>query len=194
MENLLRNTFVQAILTLIMGIGLVNYADLAPSFMVQALGLLFIIPGLVTAIGAFAVRGKTALMLPSVVGTGSVIFGVILLIFPSLFISILMYLLSILLIIAGVLQMLKWINISKKGMNVHWIFFLFPIATLITGVFILSNPLSVASLPFQIIGYAAIVYALIEIIIAIRSYFFLRTLKKEEANMQLEQLADNEQQ
>jgi hypothetical protein len=54
--------------------------------------------------------------------------------------------------------------------------------------------LSVASLPFQIIGYAAIVYALIEIIIAIRSYFFLRTLKKEEANTQLEQLADNEQQ
>lgn len=187
MESLMRNAFVRSILVLIMGVGLVGYADLAPTLIVQGLGLLFLIPGLVTTIGAFVMKEKAALMLPSVVGTGSVIFGVILLLFPTLFIGILMYLLAVLLILAGAIQLLKWVDLSRKGMNVAWVYYLFPVVILIVGVFILSRPQEAASVPFQIMGYAAMVYALLELLMVMRSYFFLRSLKKKEEQTLLEQ-------
>ena len=180
MTTLLRNTFVRSLLILIMGGALIVYSDIAPTLIVQALGVLFIIPGLVTTLSAFSKRDSGAPMLPSVVGGGRIFFGAILLLLPNLFIGILMYLLAALLILAGGMQLLRLVQIGRDGLRVNLIYFLFPIVTLLVGMYVLMQPKEAAGIPFKIIGYAAVIYALIDLLLAIKAYFFHRALRKAQ--------------
>ncbi|MBQ2123813.1 MAG: DUF308 domain-containing protein [Bacteroidaceae bacterium] len=186
MQTFLKSAAVRALLILLMGIGLIAYADIAPTMIVRALGLLFIIPGLVTTLSAFASKPSGAPMLPSVVGGGSIFFGVILLLLPGLFVGILMYLLAALIILVSGMQLLRLIQMLREGMSVNIFYFVFPIATLIAGIYILAYPNETASLPFVIMGYAATIYAVCELVLILKSYFYHRSLRKAERAMQAE--------
>ena len=185
MPLFLKNAAVRALLILIMGIGLIAYADVAPTVIVRALGLLFIIPGLVTALSAFVSKQSAgAPILPSVVGGGSIFFGVILLLLPGLFVGILMYLLAALLILVSGLQLLRLIGMLREGMHVHLLYFFLPIATFLVGIYTLAYPSETASLPFIIMGYAATIYAVGELALITQAYFFHRSKRKKEEAQQ----------
>ncbi len=176
---MLQNSFLRALIVLGIGIALVGYADVALRYIVQALGVLFIIPGLVTAFSEMAKReeGQTMPILPLVTGGGSVLMGVVLLLIPEFFISILLYLLAALLLLGGGMQITQLVMMRRKGMKSSAVYYLFPVTVFVVGLYILLYPMETATLPFLFIGYAAILYGVVELLTLMRVAYFNRKVR-----------------
>ena len=84
-------------------------------------------------------------------------------IMPQFFVSILMYILGALLVIAGVQQLISLIS-ARKWCTVPYGFYIIPSLILITGVMILAYPFGAAANTFVIFGVACLIYGLSELI------------------------------
>jgi uncharacterized membrane protein HdeD (DUF308 family) len=166
--SFLRSFFFRAICSMVIGILLIVYPDAAMKYLVMAIGALFIIPGIVSIILFFTNKpeeGKKPTF--PLVGIGSTLLGVLLLVMPDFFISWLMYLLGAALIIAGAFQiagLFKMRHYTKVASGLY----ILPVLVTISGIFILLKPLESASIPFIILGVSSIVYGLDELINALR--------------------------
>ena len=96
-------------------------------------------------------------------GAGSILFGAWLVIMPTFFVNILMYILGALLVIAGIQQLVALIS-ARKWSYVPWGFYIMPILILITGVMILAYPFGAAANTFIVFGIASIFYGASELI------------------------------
>ena len=101
-----KNSFLRVLIVLGIGISLVIYSQEVARYIVQAIGVLFILPGLITVFSSFSKDdySRSVSVLPVVSGGGSVLLGVVLLLFPELFINILLYLLAGLLLLGSSIQ------------------------------------------------------------------------------------------
>lgn len=111
-------TIIRALCSLCVGCFLVAYPDYTAKMLVIMVGLLFFIPGLVSIVLAFA-RPKVAEgqeyernAFP-IVGIGSSILGLVLIIMPTVFIAIMMYILGVMLVAAGIYQIVEYRSFSK---------------------------------------------------------------------------------
>ncbi|MDA6987171.1 DUF308 domain-containing protein, partial [Escherichia coli] len=79
------------------------------------IGICFIIPGLFSLLNYFTrekVEGEPSPMFP-IDGAGSILFGAWLVIMPQFFVSILMYVLGALLVLAGAQQLISLVSARK---------------------------------------------------------------------------------
>jgi uncharacterized membrane protein HdeD (DUF308 family) len=128
------------------------------------MGILFIIPGLISLITYFTVnRAKHPEVQYLLAGIGSLLFGIVLVSVPSFFVSVLMYILGIILILGGVEQVVTLVR-AKKRTTVPIAFFIIPVLIVIAGVVVLFNPFKVAETLFIIIGIACLIYSVTEFV------------------------------
>ena len=88
---------------IVLGLVLVLWPEAAVTYLVITIGICFIIPGLFSLLNYFTrekVEGELSPMFP-IDGAGSILFGAWLVIMPQFFVSILMYVLGALLVLAG---------------------------------------------------------------------------------------------
>ncbi|MBR4297945.1 MAG: DUF308 domain-containing protein [Bacteroidaceae bacterium] len=183
-----KNSFLRALVVLGMGIALVMYSQDVARYVVQGIGVLFILPGLITAFGAISKDNneRSVSVMPIIVGGGSVLMGVVLLLFPEYFISILLYILAVLLLVGSTMQIYQLVKMSREGMKSGMIYYVFPVTIFLVGLYILLNPMETASLPFLFVGYAAILYGVVELLTLMRVAYFNR-----KAQMMAEQEVKN---
>ena len=159
----------RACCAILIGALLVMYPDKMTMALVMVIGLLFLIPGLVALITwlRFKPTADEARPFFPVVGMGSLLFGILLLVSPALFVTSLMYILGAFLILAGVNQI---VNLAQwhKLTHVAWGFYIIPVLVLVAGIVILFNPIETAGIPFVILGVTSIVYGLSEMINGIK--------------------------
>jgi uncharacterized membrane protein HdeD (DUF308 family) len=74
---------------------------------------------------------------------------------PGFFIAILMWVLGGILLLVGLLQILGLLRVRKK-MKISYMLFVIPVLIFLAGAVILFYPFEAASLPFVILGIAAI--------------------------------------
>ena len=188
----------RSLCALLVGFLLVSQTDKMPTLLVQIIGGLFILSGVLAFIGYFNTRrqlhkasllttddGKpfdsSSRLLPMfpVVGIGSLALGVLLLVWPSLFVNILMYVLGALLLLIGGTQiaaLLRYAKISAPS----WASFIIPVAIIAAGIFVILKPMEAASLPFTILGIAYIAYGVSEFFIGIRLYRLRRRIESAQ--------------
>lgn len=122
------------------------------------------LPGLMSLIAYFTTkkpeRGSSLL---TVVSVGSMLFGAILLIFPSLFITALMYILSVVLMVAAAAQTVTLWNMRSNGYTLSPLSYLVTFATFGAGLFVLLKPGLTAALPFIILGSASVFNGLLDL-------------------------------
>ena len=154
---------LRSIFALILGILLVVWPDVAINYLVITIGILFLIPGLISLIGYFSGsnREERKTIFP-IVGLGSILFGLLLMIIPAFFVSILMYILGFVLILGGIQQISSLIS-ARKWASVPLGFYAVPVLILIAGIIVLVNPFTVASAAFVLLGISSIVYSLSEL-------------------------------
>ena len=177
----------RAICSILVGFLLVFNPNRMTLVLVQVIGGLFLLSGLVTLVNYVVVRfSSEAVVRPlfPVVGLGSALFGLFLAFFPGYFITYLMFLLGGLLIIAGVSQMTTLVG-YRKIMPVSWKSFLIPVLLLAAGVFVLFNPLTSASLPFTILGVCCIVYGVSDFANGLR---LRRYMKRYQEQLEYEEV------
>jgi len=201
---MLTRSIFRALCALLIGFLLVSNPSQMTVLLVQVIGGLFIISGIIAIIGYFisntryrsatkkaerlAADGLTeeaAAIKPShmaplfpFAGIGSVAFGAFLLCFPTQFVDYLMYVLGVLLVLVGLTQIIKLIRLRNTA-PLSWSLFILPLLITAVGIFILIKPLEAASLPFTILGIAYIVYGVTEFLYGVRFYRFSRRLEAE---------------
>lgn len=161
----LNSSILRCAFAIILGLVLVLWPEAAITYLVITIGVCFILPGVFSLLNYFTrekVEGEPGPMFP-IEGAGSILFGAWLVIMPQFFVSIFMYVLGALLIIAGIQQIVSLVSARKWGV-VPYGFYIVPGLILLTGIMILVYPFGAAANTFVIFGVACLIYGLSEFI------------------------------
>lgn len=166
MKKFLQNTLARSLCVLAFGILLIVFAAEITEWIVMLCGLVFIIPGAVSLIGYFRrdPEGRQIMLYP-IIAVGSILFGLVQVIWPELFIAIIMYILSGCLILISLIQSYTLWNIHKQGVRIHPAYYLVTVIELATGLYIAltNNKTEIAELPVVLLGCGFIIYSLLEL-------------------------------
>ena len=119
----LNGSVLRCIFAIVLGLVLVLWPEAAVTYLVITIGICFIIPGLFSLLNYFTrekVEGEPSPMFP-IDGAGSILFGAWLVIMPQFFVSILMYVLGALLVLAGAQQLISLVS-ARKWSTVSYVF------------------------------------------------------------------------
>ena len=157
-------SLIRIVCALIIGLVLVLWPDVAVQYLVITLGALFLIPGLISIISYFGVKSEEGVprRFP-IEGTGSLLFGLWLIIMPAFFADVLMFLLGFILILGGV-QQIASLSMARRWTMVPAAFYVVPSLILLAGIVALFNPTGARNTAFMIIGISSLVYAVSELI------------------------------
>ena len=168
----LNYSFMSSLCALIIGLLIVVYPGAAVTYLVVAIGVLFLLPGVIGAFSYFkdlsdknGARSVGAASL--VVSLGSLFFGLWLVVMPQFFIGILMYVLGVLLVLCGLVQLSRFVSV-RSFVHVPAYMYAISVVVLLAGILVLANPFEVAEIPFVILGVSFMVYALTDLFRLIR--------------------------
>ena len=156
------NSFLRTICALIIGLVLVMFPNEAGDYFVITIGVVFLIPALLSIIGYFAMSAEERRRLP-IEGIGSLLFGLWLIIMPGFFADLLTFVLGFILVLGGV-QQIASLSAARRWMPVRVGFYIIPVLILIAGLVALFNPTGARNTAFIIIGISSLVYSLSELI------------------------------
>ncbi len=164
-----QSVMFRALSFLLVGLLMVSFPDKVTTWLVMVVGVLFLIPGLVsiaTFFKAYTRKDATRMLLP-VIGVGSVVLGCLLLLMPEDFGRWLMYVLAGVLILVGVMGIVNLIHF-RKFVSIGTGYYLIPVLVCGAGLFVMLHPLEVAANSIMVLGVANIIYGLTELVYAIR--------------------------
>lgn len=218
--RILQSSVFRALCAIVFGYLLVIYRNQMLHWTTIAFGALFFLSGLVSVIAYYAEKRRAANMAerlsamsemrgkemetPSedsirhslmpgfpIVGIGSMVLGVILAIMPTTFIHGMMYVIAGLLVL-GALNMMFNLSMARKFASIGLGFWIMPLLLLVLGVLMIAKPDLFAAMPFRILGWALIVYGVIECVNAIKIHNCRKQYEKIQAAQQAASKAEIE--
>lgn len=164
--KMMNYSVIRGICAVVIGLLLVVWPETAILYLVISIGALFLIPGLVSIV-SYVMNGRKMRMPFPIVSVGSSLFGLWLMISPAFFVGILMYVLGVVLVFAGISQIITLLN-TRSWTPVATGYFVIPVLVLLAGMVVLLNPFAAATIPFVILGVSCMVYGISDIINRIR--------------------------
>jgi uncharacterized membrane protein HdeD (DUF308 family) len=171
-------SFIRSVFALVIGLVLTCVPDKSAEYIVMTIGILFIASGAIALISYYASKNakqrletveteqETKVVQRSsrfpIEALGSMILGIWFICTPTLFISILMIVLSVILIIGGLQQIIMLIR-ANKWKKTAFGYYIVPSLIFLAGIYTLWNPNEVGSAILMVIGIACIVYAAYEL-------------------------------
>lgn len=159
-------SILRCICFILVGVLLVAWPEAAVVYLVIAVGAMFLIPGLFTVL-TYLLKGRKIGMPFPLVSVGSALFGLSLMVVPSFYVSILMYVLGAILAFAGISQLVH-LSSARQWTSVPGGYYVVPVLILVAGLVVLLNPFAAASVPFLILGASSIVYGVSELVNQLR--------------------------
>lgn len=189
--KVLQSSLFRALCAIAVGALLVQYREQTVRWITVLIGVLFFVSGVFSCVTYFMARAKkddvtvfdangkqlTGLkpMFP-IVGLGSLILGLILALMPEAFMRSLSYILAAILILGAVSQFVTLVNASRMA-RIGVYFWIMPTLTLLVGLVALISPSSIATAPLFVIGWAMMVYGVVEIANAIKIHLLRKALE-----------------
>lgn len=157
---------VKNILSIILGVVLVALPERAIEFTVIAVGIALIVLGLISISSYVRLRKVRSVVATAVLVSliAAITLGIVLVVKPIWFTSVLMYILGFLAVIAASIQIYSLGSDRGSGIKVPWGLFIVPVILFIAGALIIFNPFNAASLMVIIFGASAIVYGVIDLV------------------------------
>lgn len=155
--------YSRAIISAILGTVMVIWPDSAVRTIIITIGAVLMLLGAITFIFSKRPDENTNRSILSINGVSSLIFGLVLVIFPSFFAGIIMFLFGAILLIIGLSETATLISARKEN-QVPFSLFIGPLLTTICGVVIFFNPFSTIEWLFIFFGAALLMYSLTEFI------------------------------
>ena len=192
--KLLQSSFFRAICSIVIGILLLKYPDNSVTWLTMAIGILFLLSGIIALISYWTARrhaGEYTITdaegniisgsQPSfpIVGIGSVILGLTLMLSPDMFVRWLMYILGAMIILGSINQLIVLIAARRFG-SIGAFFWIAPIVLLIIGILIFVKPMESAELPLIILGWCMLVYGVTEVINSLMVYSLRKRMKRQQ--------------
>ena len=165
-----------SLLFIVTGIFLLLKPETAINIVCYVLGVILVLWGVVSVIQFFSDKNSTSyLSLSFIFGAFVFIFGIIILIKPSIIASIVPLLLGVWMVINGVTKLSYSLSIYKASKNILSV--VGSILIVIFGITLIFNPFEGAKGLTQIIGIALIVYSVLDLI---ESFSITFSLKNKE--------------
>lgn len=183
---------LRGIAALLIGILLVFWSQNAVTYLIMTVGCLFLIPGLLSLLAYFrqtSPEGNRSFGWSQVLGIGSILFGLCLIVSPVFFEKSLMYALGIILSYAGLSEIIQ-LTVARQWTRVPVGFYVTPVLVMLVGIFILFNPIESANVPFIILGIGCMVYGLSDMVNVIK--FRRRNSEVEEVQVVLDEPKEQE--
>lgn len=160
----MKSVVVRSLGSMVVGGLLVAFPSQMTVWLVMLIGFLFFIPGIYSIVvyGLMYRKAVESRPLFPVVGVGSALLGLWMILEPSFFIVMSVTALGILLIIAALNLIFRNIR-SRKMVQIPLAFYLLPILLVLAGGYVLLNPIESASLPFYVLGVAMFIYGGVEL-------------------------------
>lgn len=181
--KVVHSSFFRALCAVIVGALLIVYREQTVTWITIAIGVLFFLSGVISIATYFSARRRAAdspvvydadgRQLTGIrphfpiVGLGSLILGLILALMPNTFVASLMFILSAILIMGALTQFVNLATAAKMG-RVGIVFWIFPSVILLVGILCVVKPSAIASAPLFVIGWAMLVYGVVECINALK--------------------------
>lgn len=168
MKKTLPTAPMRITLSIVLGLIFVLFPHTTLNLIVTILGIFFVAPSLISLLAynekrkAAKNRKNDALRFP-LESLPALLLGCCLIIIPSFFVGIFMYLLGVLLIFGGVYQILQ-LSTARKSLKVTPIYYLLPILILLSGIVVFINPFETSASILMLFGITSILYGVCEII------------------------------
>ena len=160
-----RNVAFRALISVVMGVVLVAWPDVALKSLVMFIGFLFLFSGILASVISYRkqqMEEQPGSML-SMNGLGSIILGALLISVPLFFTTILMFLLGGILVMAAIAQ-LATLSMARQFGNVSPVNYIYPVLILLAGMIVIFRPWGSAAYVVVILGYTAIFYGITDLI------------------------------
>ena len=187
-----QSSLLRSLCAIVVGALLIKYREQTVTWMTVAIGVLFFVSGAFSCAAYFVARSRrTAVevyaadgrqltgMRPAlpIVGLGSLLLGLILAIMPGTFVSGLMYILAAMLILGAVGQFVSLVSAARVA-RIGFFYWIMPSLTLLVGIIAVVSPSSIASAPLFVIGWAMVVYGVVETLNALKIYRLRRAMER----------------
>lgn len=168
--------------SLLVGLLLLFNAEQMPVLIVRLIGILFLLPGvfgvMVYLYGQFNRRAIVRPAFP-LMSIGSILFGAYLELYPDSFVTSLVFLLGLLLLLAGVNQFLSMIN-NRKVSPFSLLLMLLPLVLMGIGGYCVTHSSEAAGTLFKILGGTCIYYGLSDMFLTLRTKHYARIFEREQ--------------
>ena len=191
---------------IIVGILLIKFPKDGVTWLTVAIGVLFLISGVIALIAYLHARKHAAEYTiidkqgrvisgsqPTfpIVGAGSIIFGLTLAVTPGFFINGLMYVLGAIMILGGINLLVSLISARRLG-PIHFGFWIAPSLILLTGLFVILKPMESAELPLLILGWCSLLYGVTELVNALKIHSIRKAANKQAEEMERQRQLNEE--
>lgn len=180
--KILQSSNFRAACSFIIGALLIKYPVDTATWLIIAIGVLFLLSGIISCVVYISARRKNdgTTVLDSngrvvaggtppfpLVGVGSALLGVLLALRPHFVMGTLAYILGAILILGAINQMVCLVSACRLR-RIPVIFWICPAMILIVGIIAIIRPIWIASAPLVIIGWSLLLYAVTEVINALK--------------------------
>lgn len=180
--------YTRAAITLLAGLVFVIWPQAVQNTIIYILGALILISGIISLVTSLknSENADWTTRLMSANGWFSIAFGAILMIFPSFFMNILVFLFGIILLLVGIGSIAAFLN-TRKLVKTSWTSAIIPILITLCGFSMFFFPNDSSNRIFWIFGIALLIYGVSQLI---ETYNFNRRIKENGANGFTSQIED----
>ena len=203
--KILQSSLFRAICAIAIGILLIKYPDNTVTWMTVAIGVLFLLSGIISVIVYVNARkhvaeykitdaeGNTVVGTDKptfpIVGVGSIILGAMLALTPNVFITALMYIIGGILILGAINQYMNLVHNMKYG-KIGFGYWVFPSVILLIGLYVIIKPMAPASMAMLILGWCSLLYGVTELINSLKFYANKRKFRQAQEIPMAEEVID----
>ena len=192
--KILQSSVFRSISAIAIGCLLIKYPDNTVTWITVAIGILFLLSGLISLIVYVHVRKNVSefKIMDSeghviagekptfpIVGVGSLILGAMLALTPNVFITALMYIIGGILILGAINQFMNLVNARKYG-KVSFGFWVFPSVVLLIGLYVIIKPMVPASMAMLILGWCSLLYGVTELVNSLKFHADRRKFRQAQ--------------
>ena len=204
--KIFQSSIFRAVCAIVVGVLLLKYPQDGVTWLTMAIGALFLLSGVIALIaywhakrhaGEYTITDQEGRVVSGgqptfpIVGAGSVILGLVLVITPNAFINGLMYMLAAILILGGITQLMSLVAARRLG-SVPFGYWVCPSLILLTGLFVMVKPMETAELPLMILGWCSLLYGVIELVNALKIHSLRKAADRQREEWERQQSAEED--
>jgi uncharacterized membrane protein HdeD (DUF308 family) len=184
--KVVQSSILRAVIAVVVGVLLIKYRETMMTWLICCIGIMFFMSGLISCVVYYVENKRIKNATPMfdaegneiiqrkpffpIVGLGSMILGLFLALMPNTFITYAVYLLGAILILGAINQLFSLAR-ARQYSYVPILYWMFPCLTFIIAIWIMCDPMDVASLPLLATGCCFIFYGVIE---AVNAFYIHR--------------------
>ena len=192
--KIFQSSVFRAICALAIGILLIKYPDNTVTWMTVAIGVLFLLSGIISVIvyvnarrnvSEYKITDAEGRVVAGdsptfpIVGVGSIILGALLALTPNVFITALMYIIGGILILGAINQYMSLVHNRKYG-KIGFGYWVFPSVILLIGLYVIIKPMDPASMSMLVLGWCSLLYGVTELINSLKFHTDRRKFKETQ--------------